>query len=167
MTIQEFNLLDRKRSLEELLKCCGSIFWAERMIERKPFENLEELTGQAEVCWSATPEKDVLEAFSHHPKIGDLENLKKKFAATREWAGSEQGAMNFASPEIIEELSIANKKYEQKFGYIFIISATGKSAAEMLTQVKARIFNDPLTEFLISKTEQQKITKLRLNKLFS
>lgn len=167
MDVKEFNNLEEKSAIAEFMKCCGSNFWSERMVARRPFKDLEDIMIQAEVCWSAASNGDVKEAFLHHPKIGDIESLEKKFASTSKWAGNEQKGVNTASREVLEELCLANEKYEKKFGFIFIIYATGKTAAEMLVNVKARMFNDPETELLIAKAEQHKITVLRLNKLFA
>ena len=94
-----------------------------------------------------------------------MESLKKKFAATVEWAAEEQGGINTASQQTIEELAEGNKKYEEKFGYIFIVCATGKSAEEMLTQLETRLQNSPEVEIEIAADEQNKITKLRIEKL--
>ena len=110
-------------------------------------------------------EKDWKEAFSHHPKIGDLESLKKKFSSTAGWASDEQSGVNTASQQIIEALADGNKKYEEKFGYIFIVCAAGKSAEEMLAIFKSRLQNSPEVEIEIAADEQNKITKLRIEKL--
>ena len=112
-------------------------------------------------------EQDLLEAFDGHPKIGDPDSLKKKYAATKKLATSEQSAVQYASDETIDELAACNQAYLDKFGFIFIICASGKSADEMLVSIKNRISNSRERELLLAAEEQRKITHLRLNKLFS
>jgi 2-oxo-4-hydroxy-4-carboxy-5-ureidoimidazoline decarboxylase len=147
------------------MKCCGSTVWVDKMISFFPAEDLVELLEDAEEQWYKCTEKDWREAFAHHPKIGDTESLKKKFASTATWAAGEQGGVNTASQQTIEALAKGNHDYEDKFGYIFIVCATGKTAEEMLALLKERLPNDPVEEILIAADEQNKITKLRLQKL--
>jgi 2-oxo-4-hydroxy-4-carboxy-5-ureidoimidazoline decarboxylase len=130
-----------------------------------PADDLVELLEDAEEQWYLCSEQDWKEAFAHHPKIGDAESLKKKFASTAHWASEEQGGVNTASPQTIEALAKGNQEYEKKFGYIFIIYATGKSAEEMLAILQSRLQNNPEVEIEVAADEQNKITKLRLEKL--
>ena len=121
----------------------------------------------AERAWNACNESDWLEAFSHHPKIGDVSTLREKFAATAAWASNEQSGTRNASDEVLTELADLNNTYEARFGFIFIVCATGKTAEEMLDLLKARIDNYREKEIHIAAAEQLKITKLRLEKLFT
>ena len=130
-----------------------------------PADDMIELLEDAEEEWNQCSEEDWKEAFSHHPKIGDVESLTKKFASTAQWASGEQSAVNVASKETIEALAEGNRLYEEKFGYIFIVCATGKSAEEMLMLLRSRLENKPEEEILIAADEQNKITKLRIEKL--
>jgi len=130
-----------------------------------PADDLVELLEDAEEQWFKCSEEDWKRAFAQHPKIGDIDSLKKKFASTAAWASGEQSGVNAASQNTIEALAEANKKYEDKFGYIFIVCATGKSAEEMLEILLSRLPNDPEEEIEIAADEQNKITKLRLEKL--
>lgn len=131
-----------------------------------PFESTKALHQTAHDVWySACGPADWLEAFQHHPKIGDLKSLEQKFASTQAWAGQEQQSVNTATLAILEALAAGNATYEQRFGYIFIVCATGKSAAEMLALLQDRLSNDPETELRIAMGEQAKITAIRLNKL--
>jgi 2-oxo-4-hydroxy-4-carboxy-5-ureidoimidazoline decarboxylase len=122
--------------------------------------------AKAKEKWYECKEKDWLQAFEHHPKIGDLNSLKIKFADTTAWASDEQSEVNRAAHKILEDLARGNDDYEKKFGYIFIVCATGKTAKEMLDLLKARLLNDTEDEIKIAAEEQNKITKLRLEKLF-
>jgi 2-oxo-4-hydroxy-4-carboxy-5-ureidoimidazoline decarboxylase len=130
-----------------------------------PAEDLVELLEDAEEQWYKCSPTDWSEAFAHHPRIGDVESLKRKFASTADWALAEQGGVRTASQETIEKLAKGNEDYERKFGYIFIVCATGKSADEMLEMLNERLKNDPKGEIEIAADEQNKITKLRLEKL--
>jgi 2-oxo-4-hydroxy-4-carboxy-5-ureidoimidazoline decarboxylase len=132
-----------------------------------PADDLVELLEDAEEQWYQCNEEDWKEAFAHHPKIGDTESLKKKFTSTAEWASNEQNGVSNASQRTIEALADSNQKYEKKFGYIFIVCATGKSADEMLAILETRLQNSPEVEIEIAADEQNKITKMRLEKLLS
>ena len=110
--------------------------------------------------------QDILEAFSHHPKIGsNLQSLREKFPQTHQWSGQEQAAVNQAAEATLHALADGNRLYEERFGYIFIVCATGKTAEEMLALLQARIHNAPEVELPIAAAEQGKITVIRLNKI--
>lgn len=167
MTIEELNTLNRKLAFDELFKCCGCTIWAQNLIDFRPYKNKEELFRLSNMIWTSCENEEVLEAFSHHPKIGDLKSLEKKFGSTKEWASGEQAGVNVATTKVLEELAQANQAYENKFGYIFIVCATGKTADEMLALLKIRLLNDDEKEFRIAKEEQNKITHIRLDKLLA
>ena len=165
MKLHDLNMLPKAQLRQELLKCCGSSAWVEKVMNFFPIEDLVELLDDAEEQWYKCSPEDWKEAFSHHPKIGDIDTLKKKFASTANWAIGEQSGASTASEETIKSLAKGNKEYEDKFGYIFIVCATGKSADEMLTILESRLPNDPEKEIEIAADEQNKITRLRLEKL--
>ncbi len=165
MTLHELNILNKQQLSEELTKCCGSSSWVNKMLPFIPADDMIELLEDAEDQWWQCSEDDWKEAFTHHPKIGDVESLTKKFASTSQWASGEQSAVNVASKETIEALAECNRLYEEKFGYIFIVCATGKSAEEMLGILQSRLKNNPEEEIQIAADEQNKITKLRIEKL--
>lgn len=158
-------MLPKSQLRNELLKCCGSSAWVEKVMNFFPIEDLVELLEDAEEEWYKCSPEDWKEAFSHHPKIGDIDSLKKKFASTANWAMAEQSGTSTSSEETIKALAKGNKEYEDKFGYIFIVCATGKSADEMLSILQSRLPNDPKKEIEIAADEQNKITRLRLEKL--
>jgi 2-oxo-4-hydroxy-4-carboxy-5-ureidoimidazoline decarboxylase len=159
------NTLPPEELKATLYKCCGSTAWVNKIIGLLPMEELVELLDVAEAQWFACTEADWMEAFSNHPKIGDLESLKKKFEATAQWARGEQSSITHSKQETLAALEEANKRYEEKFGYIFIVSATGKSPEEMLNILTKRLQNSPETEIKLAAEEQNKITLLRLQKL--
>jgi 2-oxo-4-hydroxy-4-carboxy-5-ureidoimidazoline decarboxylase len=135
------------------------------MVRSRPFASRDALFEAADRVWQALAEPDWLEAFSHHPKIGDVKALAEKFKSTSNWAKGEQGGTSGAAPAILEGLAAGNRAYEGKFGFIFIVCATGKSAEEMLELLNGRLPNDRATELAIAAGEQAKITRLRLEKL--
>lgn len=147
--------------------CCGSDKWVNRMLQHRPFSDLDEILLLAEEVWWELDREDWLEAFAHHPKIGDLESLRNKFASTSHWTEGEQQSVLQSDDMTIRELADLNQQYLQKFGFIFIICATGKSAEEMLAALKARLHNPPTRELSIAAEEQKKITQLRLQKLLT
>lgn len=168
MKLEEFNKLKEVEIRKELLKCCGSLRWATLMVHSYPFVSPDEMKKKASIIWyEQCTKEDWLEAFAHHPKIGDVKSLQEKFASTKEWAANEQSGIQNADTKMIEELAIENKKYEDKFGFIFIVCATGKSAEEMLPLLKQRLLNSYEDEIKFAMEEQNKITHIRLEKLLS
>jgi 2-oxo-4-hydroxy-4-carboxy-5-ureidoimidazoline decarboxylase len=137
----------------------------EQMLARRPFGSLENLLGVARTEWLALTPEDWREAFDHHPKIGDRESLRRRFPSTHQLSEREQAGVAGASEAVLDALSEGNRAYEARFGYIFIVCATGRSADEMLTMLRARLVNDPGTELRVAAEEQAKITALRLEGL--
>jgi 2-oxo-4-hydroxy-4-carboxy-5-ureidoimidazoline decarboxylase len=168
MTLSDLNNLSKPALAEALQKCCGSTAWVENMVANFPVADAESLMDQATKQWSSLSESDWREAFAHHPKIGgDVEALREKFASTSAWAEGEQAAVREAARETLVALAAGNIEYEQKFGYIFIVCATGKSADEMLALLQARLPNNAKDEILIAAGEQDKITRIRLEKVLA
>ena len=135
------------------------------MLARRPFGSREALMTAARDAWNAASVDDWKEAFRHHPKIGGRDLGQSRFAATRHLAEKEQAGIAGASEDVLEALAHANRAYADRFGYIFIVCATGRTAAEMLALVRARLGNDPATEIHVAAAEQAKITALRLDGL--
>ena len=168
MTLSELNHLPKPALTEALQKCCGSSTWVENMLASFPVADAETLMDEAKTNWNRLSEADWREAFTHHPKIGgNVEALRAKFATTSTWAEGEQASVKEASQATLEALAAGNEDYERKFGYIFIVCATGKTAGEMLALLQARLPNKPEDEILIAMGEQDKITRLRLEKLLT
>ncbi|MBX9694901.1 MAG: 2-oxo-4-hydroxy-4-carboxy-5-ureidoimidazoline decarboxylase [Cyanobacteria bacterium] len=165
MNLSHINELEGTEAEEAFLKCCGSRRWASEMALHRPFHTPDELLHHAERVWARLDETDWLEAFDAHPKIGDVESLKKKYGATRNWSENEQSGVSSAEQSVIEDLAKQNSLYEERFGFIFIVCATGKSAAEMLEILNSRINNSRSDELTNAGAEQKKITCLRLEKL--
>ncbi|OLE53325.1 MAG: OHCU decarboxylase [Acidobacteria bacterium 13_1_20CM_3_53_8] len=163
--IERLNKLARVEAEAEFLKCCGSVKWAEEMASARPFEDFQELLVKADSTWWGLDEIDWLEAFSHHPKIGERKAALAQDAQARAWSSEEQSGTRKSSEELLTEMAELNHSYERKFGYIYIVCASGKTTEEMLENLRERLRNDPQTEIRIAAEEQRKITQLRLKKL--
>ncbi|HEX3314535.1 MAG TPA: 2-oxo-4-hydroxy-4-carboxy-5-ureidoimidazoline decarboxylase [Gemmataceae bacterium] len=165
-SIAELNVLSVSAARAEFLKCCGSRRWADGMIARRPFADTASLAAAADDIWSAATRDDCLEAFAAHLKIGsDVESLRTKFAHTARWSSQEQAGISSADETTIRRLAELNRVYDERFGCIFIVCATGKSASEMLAILESRLGNNPVEELRIAAEEQRKIMHLRLAKL--
>ncbi len=164
MNLDDLNKCDIKQVSIELLKCCGSTKWVEKMITTRPYSSATQLCVLAEKFWFDSGRDDYLEAFAVHPKIGESK-IPEKAKNTENWTQKEQAGMMSADVQTKLELVKQNRKYEEKFGYIFIVCATGKSASGMLELLRIRLENSSETELKIAAGEQMKITNLRLNKM--
>ena len=147
---------------EMLARACGSSRWVDRMMERRPFGSDARLLRTARIEWFGLTEADWLEAFSHHPQIGDSASLGARFPATHDLSAKEQAGVSGAHDRVLTELAEANATYRDRFGFIFIVCATGKTAEEMLALLRARLPNNRATELRNAAEEQAKITALRL-----
>ncbi|BBN09679.1 5-hydroxyisourate hydrolase [Marchantia polymorpha subsp. ruderalis] len=154
-------------TMEAFHECCGSSAFASEMMRRMPFTSLEHAVDTARIVWwNEVNVLGWLEAFAAHPRIGDVEALRKKFPSDKGWtAGEQSSALATANEQVLQELAEWNKLYEAKFGFIFLICATGKPSHEILAALKKRFTNLAIDELRIAAQEQQKITELRLAKL--
>lgn len=164
-SLRKFNSLPRDEAARELLKCCGSERWASSVAAARPFTDMDSLLSAADDQWWALSEADWLEAFSHHPKIGESRAARDVADEAKRWSEEEQSSARLASDETMRELVAANREYERRFGFIFIVCATGKSTEEMLALLKDRMGNDRDKELRVAAEEQRRITHLRLRKL--
>jgi len=158
MTLTELNALEPSRAQQELLRCCGSSRWAASMTAAMPFATVASMRARADAVWASLGRGDWLEAFAAHPKIGEQRDVSA-------WSAAEQAGMQSADERARTRLAALNADYEARFGYIFIVCATGTSPAEMLSMLEARLTNDAERELPIAAEEQRKITALRLAKL--
>jgi len=163
--LSRLNALADGEAREELRRCCGASRWVAAMAQRRPFPDPDALYAAADEVWAGLGPVDWSEAFAHHPRIGDKDALRARFASTRQWASGEQAGVEAASDDVLEALAQGNRDYEARFGHIFIVCATGKSAPEMLGLLRERLDNEPEREARIAAGEQAKITRLRLMKL--
>ena len=165
--IERLNNFSGDEAEAELSKCCGSSRWAREVAARRPFGDADGLLNVADEVWSGLDPRDWLEAFSHHPKIGGRRAEAGQTAEERAWSADEQAGMGAADRETRDELARLNREYEEKFGHIFIVCATGKTPAEMLSLLRARLPNERAAELRVAAEEQRRITRLRLQKLLA
>lgn len=163
--IERLNNLPREEAEAELLKCCGSSRWARGVASRRPFRREDELLSAADEIWRGLDARDWLEAFSHHPKIGERRAALGQTGRERAWSAEEQAGMGAADDSARGALAELNREYEERFGHIFIVCATGKTPAEMLALLRARLPNERGAELRVAAEEQRRITRLRLRKL--
>lgn len=156
MTLSDLNALSDDAARRELSRCCGSRRWVAGLAGRRPFQSVEQVCALSDELWWSLEGGDWLEAFSHHPRIGER---------SAGWSRLEQSGVNGASGDTLKELARLNQAYERKFGHVFLVSATGKSADDMLVALRQRVGGDPATELKIAAGEQAKITRLRLENL--
>lgn len=167
MTLQQLNDASVEAVTTEFLTCCGSTRWVRAMVNGRPFDGLDELLAQAEHIWWSLDEQDWLEAFRSHPKIGERKAAAGQSEQAQRWSAQEQSSVSSASMETVAELAEKNRKYEERFGFIFIVCASGKSPQEMLAILNSRLANDRGVELRNAAEEQRKITRLRLEKLLN
>jgi OHCU decarboxylase len=163
--LERLNLLPAGEAEEELLKCCGCNDWAQRLIAQKPFESVDDLIAKADRVWWSLEPSQWLEAFHSHPKIGERQAARATAAEAQKWSTDEQSGIRNAAPDTMSALAELNRRYEEKFGYIFIVCASGKSSEQMLSILSQRLENHPDEELRIAAGEQAKITELRLKRL--
>ncbi|WOH36049.1 2-oxo-4-hydroxy-4-carboxy-5-ureidoimidazoline decarboxylase [Thalassotalea fonticola] len=164
MNLEKLNNFTDEQATHTFMQCCTSTTWVNAMVNARPFADERAIANQADLAWQELAEADYLEAFEGHPKIGDVSSLRAKYANTKELAGNEQGLVKEANDDVLEVLSQGNTDYEKKFGFIFIVCATGKSAKQMSDLLQARLPNDKATELINAAEEQRKIFQLRIDK---
>jgi OHCU decarboxylase len=167
--LARLNSLSAEEAETELLKCCGSTGWARALSARRPFGDTSELMAAADEVWWSLSGRDWLEAFAAHPRIGGRRAAaaRAQHAQAEGWSEQEQAGARAAAQATLDELAAANRAYEEKFGHIFIVCATGKTAGEMLALLRACLPNEADTELRNAAAEQGKITRLRLEKLLT
>jgi OHCU decarboxylase len=165
VTLAEFNAQPPANAEAVLLDCCGCTRWAARVSAQRPFSDLKTLWEAADHHWRNLDREDWLEAFSHHPQIGEKAAMGS--VSHRRWAEGEQAGARVAVGDVKTRMAEGNRSYYDKFGYIYIVCATGKSAEEMLALLEQRLQNDPARELPVAAEQQRQITRLRLQKLIN
>jgi OHCU decarboxylase len=164
VSVAELDAMAENRAAELLTACCGSSRWVAAMLARRPIRSRNAVFASADEIWKSLEPSDWQEAFAYHPRIGEPTAGLSEHEGSG-WAAGEQSCVERAGYEVREELGRVNREYEQRFGHIYIVSATGKSADEMLALARERLRNEPAVELEIAAEEQRKITRLRLDKL--
>jgi 2-oxo-4-hydroxy-4-carboxy-5-ureidoimidazoline decarboxylase len=149
-------------AVKELGICCASRRWTERMLARRPFGSLDAAQAAAQEEWLTLAPSEWKEAFAHHPRVGDIAALRARFGADPASSLREQAGVESADASVLQALLEANREYERRFGYIFIVCATGKTAKEMLDLLRSRLRNEPSAEILVAAAEHARICDVRL-----
>lgn len=166
-SLRRLNALSAAEAHDELLTCCGSPRWARAVARLRPFDDREELMEAAERVWNELEPADWLEAFHAHPRIGESKAAAGQTAREAGWSAREQAGAATAGEDERAALARGNAEYEARFGHIYIVCATGRSASEMLSILRARLANDAQTELRVAAGEQARITRIRLGRLLS
>ena len=161
--LAQWNLLDDAAAAREILPCCGSQAWANALATRRPFADVQQLFASSDEVWAALPEPDWREAFDSHPRIGQ-QHARSATAQSLSWSSAEQRSAMSDEDATKLALADANRQYEERFGRIFIVCASGKSATEILAILNARLHNSPAAELLEAAEQQRQITQLRLRR---
>jgi OHCU decarboxylase len=162
--LTRWNHLPAQQAADTILPCCGSSVWARELVARRPLINEAALLSASDEIWNKLQPDDWMEAFSKHPRIGERKAPPAASSQSASWSAQEQQNVANAAESVQQELAIANREYEQRFGRVFIVCATCKSAEEMLDILRRRLQNDDVTELRAAAEEQRKITNIRLKK---
>ena len=158
-----WNAASEAEAIEAMLACCGARRWAVAMVARRPIADAIGLSAAADLEWSRMGESDWLEAFACHPRIGERKAAHAS-AKSAAWSRQEQGSTALAEESILAEIAEGNGQYEHRFGFTYIVCATGRSADEMLTILQRRLTNDRAAELLEAAGQQRQILHIRLGK---
>ena len=162
--LQQWNEYDVSTAESEILPCCGSRAWAQELASLRPFTEPADLLKTSDEVWALLDIADWNEAFASHPRIGERKAPASATARSAQWSSQEQSGAAEVEAETQERLRRANAAYEVRFGRIYIVCATGKSAEEMLAILERRLKNDDATELREAAEQQRQITQLRLRK---
>jgi len=165
--LEVWNRLSDGEAAQQILPCCGSQAWALGMAKRRPIQDEAALTAVSAEIWNRLSVDDWMEAFSKHPRIGERKAPQSATTRSASWSVQEQKGVASAQDSVLQSLAEANREYETRFGRVFLVCATGKSASEMLELLRRRLQNDEATELKIASEEQCKITEIRLRKWLS
>ncbi|HEX9200422.1 MAG TPA: 2-oxo-4-hydroxy-4-carboxy-5-ureidoimidazoline decarboxylase [Paraburkholderia sp.] len=161
--LAHWNELDAESAAREILPCCASRDWANFLAARRPFSDAQQLLEASDQVWTALAEPAWCEAFDSHPRIGQ-QHARAATAESLAWSSEEQSSAMSDEDAIKLALAEGNRQYEERFGRIFIVCASGKSAAEILAILNTRLQNDAAAEMLEAAEQQRQITQLRLRR---
>jgi OHCU decarboxylase len=163
--VDELNTLPAAEAADLLRSCCGASAWVKQMVAKRPFTSNTQLLATADEVWKGLSTDEKREAFEHHPRIGEKLSAAAQTDKAKAFAEREQALVKLASSSVHDQMSLINRAYEQKFGFIYIVSAAGKEGHELIDIARKRLRNDTATELGIAMEEQRKITRLRLEAL--
>ena len=161
----ELDAMTAVQAAEQLRSCCGASRWVAAMVSRRPFETPEAVLSAAGTLWRGLSPADWEEAFRHHPRIGDQRRTAIQTARGHAWSAVEQAGVGHADDDVRQMLTAMNEDYERRFGFVYIVNATGKSADEMLLLARQRMTNSPEAELRIAASEHEQIMMHRLGRL--
>ena len=167
INLKKLSQLSLEQKIDAFMQCNTSHQWCEKMATAPSFADIQSVHKAADTYWKESSEADLMEAFEGHPEIGDVSTLREKYRHTVEAAGYEQSGVNTADEDTLHALARGNKDYREKFGFIFIVCASGLSAHDMLERLQQRLPNSRQQELVNAAEEQRKITHLRLEKVFT
>jgi len=162
--LADWNMLDEDTAALAILPCCGSVHWARQMTQSRPIVDEKDLCDRSDAIWLSLPVSDWEEAFRSHPRIGERKDAATATQQSAKWSRQEQSNVDALDASIRRQLERGNRLYEERFGRIFLVCATGKSAAEMLAILERRLLNDAQTELHEAVEQQRQITRIRLRK---
>jgi OHCU decarboxylase len=161
--LSAWNKADEEAALDAMLACCGARRWAAAMVALRPIPNIIDLSAAADRVWSTMEEADWMEAFAGHPRIGERKAAHASKKSTT-WSQQEQSLASSAAEGVLKDLAAGNLLYEQRFGFTYVVCATGKSAEEMLAILNRRLGSDRAAELREAAKQQRQITQIRLGK---
>ena len=162
-TLTAWNAVGEAEALDAMMACCGARRWAAAMVALRPIRSVAELSAAADREWSKMEETDWKQAFACHPRIGERK-AEQATAKSAAWSSQEQSSTNAAAERVIAELAECNTLYEERYGFTYIVCATGKSADEMLAILRRRLNSDRAAELREAAEQQRQITQIRLGK---
>jgi OHCU decarboxylase len=163
-TIAAWNAADETAALNAMLACCGAKRWADAMVALRPIASVFALSEEADRVWGTMQEADLLEAFACHPRIGERKVSAHAGEQSAAWSRGEQAQTNSASENVLDEIAAGNQRYEELFGFMYIVCATGKSAEDMLAILKRRLKSTREIELREAAEQQRQIMQIRLGK---
>ncbi|MGH7565567.1 MAG: 2-oxo-4-hydroxy-4-carboxy-5-ureidoimidazoline decarboxylase [Gemmatimonadota bacterium] len=163
--LARLNALPPDAAEAALCEVCGAHRWTSAVAAARPFANFSALAGAAEAAWDALSREGWIEAFATHPRIGEDHRVSDGKASA--WSRAEQVGMAAAEDVTRAELAEAQREYERKFGWTYIVCATGRTAEEMRADCRARLANDPDAEIAVAAAEERRIGRLRLMRLLT
>src|SRR4051794_8122666 len=161
--LSTWNKADESSATEAMLACCAARRWAQAMVALRPYSSVESMSLTADEVWSTMEEPDWMEAFAAHPRIGERKAAGST-SPSEAWSEQEQLSATSAAEQVLVDLAQGNAEYEQRFGFTYIVCATGKSAEEMLANLERRLSNERDIELREAAEQQRQIMQIRLGK---
>jgi 2-oxo-4-hydroxy-4-carboxy-5-ureidoimidazoline decarboxylase len=163
--LAQWNAAETQSAMQVMMDCCGAHRWAREMVDQRPIPTESGLHEAADRIWDKMMESDWMEAFSHHPRIGERK-AQKASSQSSAWSSQEQSSIKTAADSVLTALTHGNARYEDKFGFTYIVCATGKTPEAMLAILRRRLTNARAAELREAAEQQRQILHIRLRKSF-